>query len=452
MSYFRSINQQVSVAFSDSSNLAVNQTFTSAAYSTLGVNAIQVNLKADQNCTLYVDQGPDTSTWPLSDTFNYYNNSGGDAWTTQATDAYTRIRVKNTGTSSTTTKYVSAVLCPIVEAVPRALSPEGNLRVGVYEIEGDWGTKVLVSPMHALKVTESTRLVGAAFIGDATDSNFWIGTGTGTGAATQTSGQATLATGATAASTIRLTSVRSARYVAANTNYYRGQVQVPTQGGACIRRWGPFSTTDGYFYQYDGTNISCMSRKSSVDTTVASGAFNGNYGTAYSLDTNCNTFEIYWTNNNAAYFINDELLHKATYSTTTAVATPTLPVGMEVNNGAGNTSNNTLVARSASISRLGQHSTSPTSKYVTGQTSSVCKLGAGNLQSIVIGAVVSTSVVTLYDNTAASGSVLWSSGSMVWGGTSYIFPFSLDFKGLPFFTGLAVAITTASANATVIYE
>ena len=453
MSYFRSINQQVQVATIDSSNLAVNQTFTGAAYSTLGVNAIQTNLKADQNCTIYVDQGPADGTWNISDAFNYYNGTGGTGFTTQATDAYARVRVKNVGTASTTTKTLSMVLCPIVEALPRALSEEGNLKVGVYEIEGQFGTKVAVSPMHALKDVQSVRLVGVSFAGDTTDSNFWTGTGTGTGAFTQTAGQATLATGATASSTVSLQSTRTARYVPANTNYMRSQVQAPAQSGVCIKRWGAFSSTDGYYYQYDGTNIACMARKNSTDSTVANGSFNGNYGTGYLLDTNVHTYEVYWTNKKAYYMLDDEILHTLNSPTTTAVATPSLPARAECNNGTGNTANNSLVLRSLTINRLGSLGTQPTSYYSAATTTGVVlKRGPGTLQGIVLGNVAATGgVITLYDGTSTAGTVMASFTSTFPGGGNFN-PVSIDFKNIPFYTGLFYVNSTQAFTSTTIYE
>lgn len=455
MSYFRSINQAVTVSSgnTDSSNLPVNGIFTGLGESTLGVNAIQVNLHSDQNCIVYVDQGPDASTFYISDSFNYYAGLGGNAWTTQATDAFTRVRVKNVGLSPTTNKVVSTVLCPIVEALPRALSAEGNLKVGVYEIEGAFGSKVTVSPMSALKVAQSTRLVGATFQGDTTDSNFWTTSATGTGLSSQTGGQLTLATGATASSTIRVNTNRRARYVAANTNYFRGQITAPTQTAACIRRWGAFDTADGYYYQYDGTNLDLMARKSSVDSTVANGTFNGIYGTNYNIDTSCNIYEIYWTNKKAYYFVNDELLHTLSAPTTPAVSTLTLPVGLECNNGTGNTANNTLVVRVASISRLGQLTTQPTSYYRnTTTTGIVLKWGAGNLHRIIVGtAATSGAVVTLYDGTSTGGVVL-ATFTFTWPAGGNFNPNSFDFQGLPFSTGLFLVVATQAVAITVIYE
>jgi len=456
MSYFRSINQAVvaSLENTDTSNLAVGQTFTDTGVSTLGVNAIQVNLKADQNCTIYVDQGPDASTFYITDDFNYYNGLGGTGFTTQATDAYTRVRVTNTGTAATTTKVLSTVLCPIVEALPRSLSEEGNLKVGVYEIEDPrFGKKVIISPMNALKTVNATRLVGAIYQGDTTDTNFWTFTGTGSGVATQANGELTLSTGATASSTIACQSSRIARYVSANTNFYRSQVVVPTQGGACIRDWGAYSPTDGYFFQYDGTNIACMSRRASIDSTVTNGNFNGYYGIAFPFNTNCNTYEIYWTNKNAYYIVNDEILHTLSAPTATTSGALSLPVRHEVKNDTGNTANNTLVVRTASISRLGNAVTQPTSKYYSATTTGdILKRGAGNLHGVNIGSVAATgSVITLYDGISTGGTVM-ASWTITYPAQGNFNPTFFDLKGIPFYTGLFIVIATQNASVTVAYE
>jgi hypothetical protein len=399
-----------------------------------------------------VDQGPADGTWNINDEFNYYVGKGGLGLTTQATDAYTRVRVKNTGTAPTTVKDLSMVLCPIVEALPRALSTEGNLKVGVYEIEGVYGTKVMVSSMNELKTATSVRLVGAGFT-DTTDTNFWTFTGTGTGVATQAGGQLTLSTGATASSRMAVQSFRFARYVAGMSNYYRGQITLPVQGGACLRRWGAYDATNGYFYQYDGTNVACMTRKSGTDSTVASGNFNGDYGSGIVLDTLCTTYEINWTNKKAYYFVNDELLHTVTSAVTTSVGTPTLPIRLECINGTGNTTNNSLVVRSSTINRIGSLQTQPTSKYFSATTTgNILKHGAGNLHTVIIGSVAASgSVITIYDGISTGGTVMASFTITYPAGGNFV-PQSLDFQAIPFYTGLFIVIATQNAAVTIIYE
>jgi len=56
--------------------------------------------------------------------------------------------------------------------------------------------------------------------------------------------------------------------------------------------------------------------------------------------------------------------------------------------------------------------------------------------------------VNLYDNTTASGTVFWSSGTM----SNQTVPLQIPFYDLPFFTGLCFDITGANCNVMAIYE
>jgi len=191
MSYFRSINQQVQVSLgnTDSSNLAAYlggdatgaDTFTGIPESTLGVNAIQVSLACDQNCKVYVQQSNDSTNWDQDDSYNYYAGIGNFGNTTQAIGAYFRIKVRNMADSTTSYMRLGTVLCPVVEAIPRSLSAEGNLKVGVYEIEDEYENKVAITPASALKTTTATRLVGASFATTTIDNSFWASDTTNSG-------------------------------------------------------------------------------------------------------------------------------------------------------------------------------------------------------------------------------------------------------------------------------
>jgi hypothetical protein len=126
MSYFKNIQQNViaDTLNSSTANLSASQTFTGTSASTLGVAGIQVSLKTDQNCYVYVDQSPDGFNWDIVDTYTYYTRMGGNGWTIQAVNSYVRVRVTNTGTSATTYFRLQAALCPIVEAVPSSTTYE----------------------------------------------------------------------------------------------------------------------------------------------------------------------------------------------------------------------------------------------------------------------------------------------------------------------------------------
>ena len=126
-----------------------------------------------------------------------------------------------------------------------------------------------------------------------------------------------------------------------------------------------------------------------------------------------------------------------------------LGIRMESINSAGAASSETLTCRVAGIARMGQEDTQSTYNYTTGQTvGKLLKIGPGNLKRIIIGGIATSSALTIYDGTSTGGSVIWASGAM----PNNTNPFSIDFDGCPFFTGLFLVIATANCNVTIIYE
>jgi hypothetical protein len=129
-----------------------------------------------------------------------------------------------------------------------------------------------------------------------------------------------------------------------------------------------------------------------------------------------------------------------------------LPVRLDNTNANGATSNNTITCRVASINRLWQLETQKSSKIQAGTTAAnVMKYGPGNLHGIVISNVTSGAVITVWDNTAWSGTTIWTStltfGNQ-WGSGIY----SIDMKWIPFFTGLTVSVATQNATVMCLYE
>ena len=127
---FTSIQQNalVSIYNNSTANLAAAATFTGSSESTLGVNAIRINLKADQPCRVQLQQSTDGTNWDISD--SYILPPGvGDGRTFQATGSFYRVLVTNIGGATTTYLRLQSILCPVVEALPRALGPNGGLLV-----------------------------------------------------------------------------------------------------------------------------------------------------------------------------------------------------------------------------------------------------------------------------------------------------------------------------------
>ena len=440
---------------SSTADILAGATFTGTAKSTLGVAGIQVTIKTNQNCTIYVDQSPDGTNWDITDTYNYYYIFGGDGWTIQSQSSYVRVRVKNLNASvSATNVRLQTALCPIVEALPRSLSAEGNLKVGVYEIENDLGYKVGISPMGDMRVEGHTRLVGSSF-GETLDTNFWTTpTIVGTGAATVTNGVVTLTTGTGGASgnSVIVQSVRSARYIGGYPNYYRGQIQCPTIVGSNIRRWGAFGTTDGFFFQYDGSLLSVVCRKGSSDVNkIDSGSFNGKLGNIYTLDTSVHTYEIYWTNKSVCFEIDGVDIHVFTGSADVLSNTLSLPVGLQSTNSGVQANANNLLSRSSTIHRMGPLQTQNIYKNITTGTTTVCKYSQGRLNKIILNNTDTTAGnITIYDNTSAAGTLIGTLRIPAVGNQHSAFPTTVHYD-CPFFNGLTI-VTSAATDITVIYE
>jgi len=458
MSYFNAISQNVlsSVSNNSSTPLTTGSTFTGTGESTLSVAGIQLNFIGDQDCTIYVDQSmdpPAAGHWDITNTVNYIASKGGLGRTFQATASYFRVRVKNTSPVNMTYLRLQVALCPIVEAVPQSLSPNGHFDVGVYEIQdAASGNSVGISNANEMRVCKHVRLAGAAIAGSTFDGNFWVTTPTNGGSATQANGEMTLATNGASNGAINVISSRIGRFVSGVPNYYRGMLNVPAKVGVGtnVKRWGAFTATDGFFFSTDGTTLSVTCRKASSDAnTVASGSFNGQYGSTYVLDTGVHIWEMFYTPIKTLFYIDGQLLHTFTGTTTTLSGTLHLPAAMENINSGGGTDLNTLVVRLASVARLGEPVTRPRwQNWTAAQAALVLKYGPGTLHRVTLNKGAGT-LLTLYDS-VNTGSPTNPICAVTLSGGSVTAPASFAYD-VDFVTGLLIVIT-GTPDLTIVWE
>ena len=454
MSYFSNLTQNVveSVVNSSTANLGAGATFTGIADSTLGVAGLQIGLYTTQNCTVYVDQSNDGTNWDIVDSFDYRTTKSRlFGITVQAISTYFRVRVTNLSATVATTEFrLSAVKCPIVEAVPRALSAEGNLKVGVYEIEDEVGNKVKISPNGGLKVTKVVRLAGVAFVGATIDTNFWNSIVASGGTGVQTGGQFEMRTNTTANGASALQSTRVARYINGVSNYCRIQADY---GGAVVanntKRWGCFTgsaglPTDGVMFELINGVQSIATYNGGVATRVNNGSFNGDYGATINiLPSNIQTFEIWFNNRYVFFYFNNILAHKVEATTAPWSGTLSLPLRAENYNTGGGIIDTSLKIRSFVMMRFGEAESRPHWKYQHGALAiTVLKYGPGTLQRIINNSGVGTSI-TLYDALSAINPIAIIDPGTVRGNIDY---------NLDFYTGLSIVSVGGTCDFTIVYE
>jgi len=447
-----SITQSVIADPNNSSDINLDAsgsyTFIGTATSTLGVVGLQWSLKTDQNATVYIEEGPNDTNWDLCYSFNYIASLGGAGGTVQATQSYWRIRVVLTNSIDTTYFRLQGVLCPIATPLPSSLSSEGRLKTESHISDAD-DRHVIVAPTGALNTFDWVRLVGTTFDGVTKDTNFWTESIVTSGSVTQ-SGNISLTTGSTALGAASYTTKRKARFVASCPNRFLGIFNFVTALTINnIRRMGAYTTTDGFFFQANGTTFQVGTRKASSDTVVSSGSFNGILGTTWAPTANISyKFEIEYTPKGVFWYVNGSLLHKNTSAG--LVNSLALPASFETTNSGALTTAIVFISYVNTIVREGLFLTAPTSYYhASGQTAGVnLKIGAGNIHSIVFGSAANNAVVTLIDNTSGSAPVLWEYNAT----GALDVPIDVGFSGMPFYTGLRIIVKTGNASFTTIYE
>ncbi len=432
-------------------NAANSYTFTGTGTSTLGVVGLQWNLKTDQNATVYIEQSDDNTNWDISDAFDYRvgYSSGGN--TVQAVTSYWRIRVVLVNGSDTTYFRLAGVLCPIADPLPRSLSHDERLKASSIITDSQHENRhAWINPTSEINTSPVYRLVGTAFDGSTKDTNFWTEAVANGGTATQASAEIQLETNTTADGYAQYQSVRKARFVAGSAQYFGGGVNWKTAATANnIRRVGAYTTDgsddieDGFFFQLDGATFGIGYANGGSVTTITTGNFNGKHGVTWTpaADTYY-LIGIEFTPLGAFWYINGVLLHRLNQAG--FVATNTVNVTIENENTSGITTDIKFNSVGLYIARQGEIVTNPTYRYISTNTTTICKRGAGTLHRLI--ANDNRGVVKIYDNTAGSGALISELDTSQGSEPAYTIEY-----GCPFNDGLTI-VTSGGIEVTVIYE
>lgn len=317
-------------------------------------------------------------------------------------------------------------------------------------ITDHYGVQQYNAPNGELAAVPLYKLVGDLFFGSTLDTGVWtasVGTG---GSASLTGGQLVLSTGTTANNATSVQSVHTARFSGLAPNKCRIPSQCPDGGTANnTRRWGVFTTTDGAFFELSGTTMKCVTRKASSDSAISSGSFNGQFGTTFTAGTSSHFYEIIYQPRQVVFLADNKIIHTLSASATPWAETLHLPLRFENTNSGGSTTNVAFDIRLGTIARFGISEVQKDSYYQAGTTAGVVlKYGPGVLHELVLSGITNNANVTLYDNTAASGTIIFSTGAMPANAT----PFALNLGSVAFNIGLTLVVATAAANAYVVFD
>lgn len=334
---------------------------------------------------------------------------------------------------------------------------------------GTGGGVDIRDPSHAQGITisrraltsEPYRVAGYGFYGTSLNANYITTTATGTGAVTVASGRGTLATGATANSTVEVRTVATARIIAGFDNVHAFGLKVPAGVTNNVRAWGVgpdavsyANSTDGVYWQLSGTTWNVCSRKASVESCVPSASWTG-----YAADA-CRTaianaasvtytYAIQQLSTVAAFDINGNPCHTLTSVTGTGGLTQNgdfHPFVANVNSG-GSTTNVTLdVVTILSLRHDQQQHVAPIYTHITTNTTTTLKSGGAHLRNITINKKGgSANTVTVYDSPTGSGTVVAVIDTTAAGG-SFVYDVDLD-------DGLTIVTASGAApDITVVWD
>ena len=208
--------------------------------------------------------------------------------------------------------------------------------------------------------------------------------------------------------------------------------------------------TDGFCFQLSGTTFSVVTNIGGTPTPINSGSFNGDLGATYIPDTNLHTWEIYYNTKTTWFVIDGKVLHSVSNVLTPLSNTLTLHAFLLNQNSNNSVTNCALYCRSLSIRRLGLLDTEKTYKYVTTNTTTILKYGAGRLSKIIWGDPDSAQIVTFYDGMSVAAPIIATLTNVASGNQHSKLPASVEFD-CPFHNGLTM-VTSTTAPVTVIYE
>jgi len=316
-----------------------------------------------------------------------------------------------------------------------------------------WGDEVGSTMIDELMVSEKNRICGGVFNGTTPDTNFYTSVLSANGTATISNSVLDCATTIDANSSSMVYTNTIGRYIGGSMNHLRGIFRVGDTGVVNNTRQigctALADLADSFYFQLSGTTFSVVANTTGLaQIKIDNGSFNGDQP-SYPMTDTFHTWEILFTNRKIEFYVDKILIHTLIQTTNPICGTRHLrPFMRNANTGVGSVAH--LYTQSLTMLTWGKIKTQPKYYNQIGITTGVLlKVGIGSLHLINISGVVNNATVTLYDNTSATGTIIYTTGAM----TNQTVPLTVLFNdGIQFATGLYLVISAANCNCQVIYE
>lgn len=433
--------------------LAGSASFTSPWINTEGINAIRIGVLSDVLGTLFTQHSTDGGATIIRNSSQPVTANLAEFLSFHPRASSFRIVYTNGSSAQSSfdleTFFHVVALTPTQSLVSAKLGRTSlalQTRAMVYDYEND--ETVGVAPqIRDLYTVQRTSMIADNFRQTAgLDLQTWDTAVTGSGTAAIVNGRLELDTGITANSTAQVRSEVLGRFMSGSHQVFRVGIKIPDSGFTNNkRRWGVFSDVSGYFFELDGTTLYAVSRRNSTDTRIASTSWSEI--TTFGNGTNQSArYEITYFGNTALFVVNGETHHRMSGEVGGLPRTneTNFPNTFECVNSGGSTSDVTLVVTGTSQQRYGPDHVVPRMKRIAGAATTVIKSDAGNLHRIVVANGSGTSSATVYDNTAAVGTIITILNLNKLQG-------SIDFGGV-FSIGLTVVTTGSDSDITLVYD
>ncbi len=312
------------------------------------------------------------------------------------------------------------------------------------------GASAFVAPNGSLNVAEIFRLVGGNFVaGQALLSHIWTENLINNGTTATPNGELVMSTGTTANGEVRIQSFRRSRFITATFNLSHQAVSTPNRLNTdVIRRWGVFNpddaSQDGSFFENDGGFIRIVRMKNNVREEVVELAdFNGQ--DTFLFNDDISVYEIIYNAGTLFFVQNRKVIHFMESLDTAAYGTPHLRIGHSIQNINGNTTDNTLITRGSSVSRIGANSAIPDFFNITTPGTFTIKNNPGRVHRVIIGDHgMGATTLAIFNSTTGTGELISTLDMTEVQGVSEI--------NVEFDTGLTIVATGNGIDITIIFD